>query len=457
MLHHGNVNPRNERQKVKERVKFAIEENPFGQLFPGQGTRIGQDELNDLHLLLTDRNAPQDDSALTPAGFTFFGQFIDHDITLAELEEGEDDLTELTPISKFVNLRSPDLDLDSVFGLGPESSPELYNDDWTLKTGADTGGFAFDLPRNGDQAIIGDPRNDENKIVAQIHSAFLRAYNRMLKEQGGPKEAAYPVARKRLWTTYQYIVLNDYLRRFVDPDIFRDMLKNGAKRFKAMANGKALMPMEFAVAAFRFGHSQVRGGYRLNDRPDSGARLFSDDGRDLNGGMKIDESLRFDHTRFFSDEVPLPDRVTRTRKIDAKLSLPLFSLEAPSIPAKALGSRPNPRSLGHRNLLRSRQVQLMSGFQVADELGVRKLTVEELDLSSFRELSAHPPLWYYILKEAELLGQGERLGPVGSHILCETLIGVLENTESSFFRLEGKDWTPPGGLTSMAKLLAFAE
>jgi hypothetical protein len=462
MLHHGCVNPKKNRKQVKDQAKFTIEENPFGQLFPGEGVKIGQDELNDLQLLLTDRNAPQDDSAFNPAGFTFFGQFIDHDVTLAELEEGEEDLTKFMSIKKFVNLRSPDLDLDSVFGQGPESSKDLYNADWTLKTGADTGGFAFDLPRNGDEAIIGDPRNDENKIIAQIHASFLHAYNRMLKEAGGDK-TDYTVARQRLYTTYQYILLNDYLKRFVDPKIFDEVLKDRAKRFKAMVDangGKAVMPMEFAVAAFRFGHSQVRAGYRMNDDPDSGVRIFSDDDEnDLNGGMRIDPVLRFDHTRFFSDETPLPGKVSRGRKIDSKLALPLFSLEAPSIPDNAIGSRPNPRSLGHRNLLRSRQVQLLSGFEVAKQLGVQALKDKELELFSptFSELRQHPPLWYYILKEAEVFGQGERLGPVGSYILCETFIGLLENTQSSYFRLEGRDWTPPGELTSMARLLAYAD
>jgi len=472
MLHHGTVSFSEKLERVKERARIPLDENPFGKLFTGAGAQIGQDELNDLQVLLTDRGGDDDASAETPAGFTFLGQFIDHDITLSALMSGVDDLRAITPIESFRNLRSPQLDLDSVFGLGPEErkSKVLYRPDLTLKTGADTGGGAWDLPRTEDQvAIIGDPRNDENKIVAQIHAGFIHAYNRMYAEETASSQTErYARARLRLYTTYQYILLNDYLARFVDPAIMQAMLANGARRFAAMmqANGdKIVMPMEFAVAAFRFGHSQVRPGYLMNIGPDgpNGARLFSDDGRDLNGGTQIDASLRLDDELFFSDTLPVQGPFNMARKIDAKLALPLFSLEPPSIPSTEgghphpIGTPANPRSLGHRNLLRSRQLNLLDGFQAANALGIQPLTVGQLGLDGFRQLNQSPPLWYYILKEAEVVGGGERLGPVGSHILCETFIGLMEHATNSFFRLHGRDWTPPGDLTTMAKLMAYAD
>ena len=472
MIHHGTVSLSDKLDRIKERVCIPLDESPFGKLFNETGAEIGQDELNDLQVLLTDRDRPDEASAETPAGFTFFGQFIDHDVTLMVLKSGVDDLRRVTPIEDFRNLRSPQLDLDSVFGLGPEDrrSKRLYRADLSLKTGEDTGGERFDLPRSDDQAaIIGDPRNDENKIIAQVHVGFIYAYNRMLSEETASSASErYARARLRLYTTYQYILLNDYLARFVDPEILKSTLERGAQRFAAMikANGgKIVMPMEFAVAAFRFGHSQVRPGYLMNIGPTgpSGARLFSDDGRDLNGGALIDPSFRLDDEFFFSDTVPVQGPFNMARKIDAKLALPLFSLEPPAIPSAAsgfphqVGSPANPRSLGHRNLLRSRQVSLLDGFQAAKELGVNPLTVQELDLDGFNQLSQSPPLWYYILKEAELFGNRERLGPVGSHMLCETFIGLLENSANSYFRLNGRNWTPPGDLTTMAKLMVFAD
>ncbi len=472
MLHHGTVSLSGKLERVKERARIHLDENPFGKLFTDVGAEIGRDELNDLQVLLTDRDRDDDASVETPAGFTFFGQFIDHDITLAALMCGVDDLRCFTPIEDFRNLRSPQLDLDSVFGLGPEEpkSKALFRPDLTLKTGEDTGGSAWDLPRTEDQvAIIGDPRNDENKILAQIHAGFIHAYNRMFSEEtaSSPTER-YVRARLRLYTTYQYILLNDYLARFVDPGIMKTMLDHGAQRFAAMmqANGgKIVMPMEFAVAAFRFGHSQVRSRYLMNIGPNgpSAARLFSDDGRDLNGGALIDASLRLNHELFFSDTLPVQGPFNMARKIDAKLALPLFSLEPPSIPSPegghphGIGTPANPRSLGHRNLLRSRQVHLLDGFQAASALGIQPLTVQELDLVGFRQLSQSPPLWYYILREAEIAGGRERLGPVGSHILCETFIGLMEHATNSYFRLYGRDWTPPGDLKTMAKLMEYAD
>ncbi|GBL21323.1 hypothetical protein EMGBS4_13830 [Acidimicrobiaceae bacterium] len=99
-----------------------------------------------------------------PAGYTYFGQFVDHDLTL---DDRPNDLTSATDVSSLVNLRTPQFDLDSLYGSGPVTSASyitqtrcIYSKAKLLTGSTDTG--ARDLPRDSrGQAIVGDPRNDE--------------------------------------------------------------------------------------------------------------------------------------------------------------------------------------------------------------------------------------------------------------------------------------------------------
>jgi hypothetical protein len=469
MLGHGTVVPAAIASALARHIRTDLP-MPFGRLFDEQPS-IALEDLDLLEDFLFEQQGDQLDSEHSPAGFTFFGQFIDHDITLTESATGaEDDLTAIRPASAFINLRTPDFELDSVFGFGPEHaiSRVLFKPDGTMITGSDTGHEAWDLPRQLDgTAVIADPRNDENKIVAQIHAAFIRAYNRLHAEKGN-----YPEARIELYHTYQYIVLNDYLKRFVDPALVEQVRQAGAPLYSAMANAagrRLLMPLEFSVAAFRFGHSQVRGGYLLNRGPNAGFPLFSDTAPDLNGREPIAPNARVDFTLFFDDRLPpggpagavdLPQGFNRTRKIDTKLSGPLALLRNPGI-ASSTGPNPvdtlkSPRSLAKRNLFRARQLSVVSGQRAATLLGIAPLSAQELGLANMpMSLQLKTPLWYYVLKEAELLG-GERLGPVGGRILAETFLGALLHAENSFFRLKGANWQPPADRRTMAGLMQYA-
>ena len=501
-MHHGYLGPISEKDGMIRGVP-----TPFGKLLSATGTtRPSRDSLNDLHLLMVDAGQPAFDAVAAPAGFTFFGQFIDHDITLMVAPQGEPPLTGSAKISDVMNNRSPDLELDSVFGQGKCHKPSeiLYRPDWSLKTGADTHGAPWDLPRHppadptsnpmARQAMIADGRNDENKLIAQIHLGFIYAYNRMLAEAKAENpnikdEDAYRIARMRLYHTYQYLVLNDYLPRFTKPEILAKARNDEAPLYKAMINaqnnGEAMMPLEFSVAAFRFGHSQVRAGYLLNTGGNGGRRLFSDTDEnvalsDLNGGVVIDRVLQMNMGLFFSDANPLPQPFNRARRIDASLALPLFSLEPPGIPAAAASGdmKDNPRSLGHRNLLRGRQFDLLNGLDAAKALAAAGYPITELTRTDLEnadkpvrvgedmellpkrrvptEATTNPPLWFYILKEADVQTNGVRLGDVGSAILAETFVGVLTNTNSSFLKVHGPNWTPPGDLNTMAKLMEYA-
>lgn len=457
-------------------LRMDAQENPFSRFFDEDGPQHPLDELVALQTManppgtqpMVDNANPPPDSN-TPAGFTFLGQFIDHDITLTmPRQQPAPPLEQIASRHQFFNARSATLDLDSVFGFGPEHDLDnggvLFRPDYTLKTGPDTGNAAWDLARDGQgRALIGDPRNDENVIIAGIHASFVHAYNRMHAAEPGSKTERYVAARMRLYHTYQYIVLNDYVRRFVPDDVVADVLRRGAPLYSAMMRreGRAqpLMPIEFSVAAFRFGHSQVRPGYVMNRGANAGAGTFptpgGPPGEGLNGGRPIPENLAFNHAVFFHDGQPFPQPFNRARRIDTKLSLPLFFLRSPGIPQGEVGTTPDGnQQLAKRNLLRGRQFRLVDGQTAARLAGEEALRAEQIALTS-AAMTASTPLWFYLLREAELAG-GEKLGRLGGRLLAETFVGILLHSQNSFLRLQPQGWIPPGGMTTMAKLMEFA-
>jgi hypothetical protein len=452
----------------------SLQPRDFAFFFPGvTGRKQSREDLLALNDRMRDNLATEDDSGRTPAGLTFFGQFVDHDLTLTGVKKEADgpDFEEFRkdlPISALENLRTPEFELDSVFGPGPEhkaTAKLLYRDpprDLRLRTGSQTHQASWDLPRekaDADgrrRAIIGDGRNDENKLIAQVHAVFLRAYNKFYERAQGSPTERYNEARRLLTESYHYILVHDYVRRFATRPVFDHVLATRAARYRALAAGpRAEMPAEFAFAMFRFGHSQVRDGYALNAA--NGAPTFSDTApNDLSGLQAISPDLAWDHRLFFDDAfgspgyTPLP-RFNPSRRIDTRLAPSLFRLKPPA----ANPAQMQERRLGARNLLRARAVGLATGEQVAAALGLPVLTPEQLGVADLATVKDNTPLWYYILKEAEIAG-GEQLGTIGSIILAETIIGALAVGTGSFFK--HNDWStlPRSGITTLRQLADFA-
>ncbi|GIE83140.1 myeloperoxidase [Actinoplanes philippinensis] len=366
------------------------------------------------------------DNPRIPAGFTFLGQFIDHDMTLdrTPLPDAQADPHGLT------NFDTPLFDLGSLYGRGPATDPGLYEADRTRMKIVRNANGVDDLPRRDDgSAIIGDARNDENLIVAQLHLAFAKFHNRVLAT--GLASNLAEAQRITRWH-FQWIIVHDFLEKIAGPEVVGRFLDNKGKvkreHYKPKNPHRPMMPIEYSVAAYRFGHSMVRAAYLLNQREQrpSVAAIFGQPGADLRGNRPLPARLEIDWWHFF--DVPGKPSAARNaaRRIDGKLSLPLFNLPTTVVDDGT-------PSLAERNLIRGSRLGLPAGQDVAARMGITPLTNTQLGLPEPADpgWTGKAPLWFYILKEAELTHAGERLGPVGGRIVTEVILGILDADKNS--------------------------
>jgi hypothetical protein len=434
------------------------------------------DDLSDPITLITDpaMSAANPNNPRMTAGFTFLGQFVDHDMTF----DPTSSLARRQDPEAIRNFRIPALDLDNVYGGGPVAAPYLY--DATVDGGRTTllteeipgsgavsvaNATRFDVPRNSQgTALIGDPRNDENIVVSQFHLALLRFHNQVVADVRAELDVGFTdgeifaEAQRVVRWHYQWLVIHEFLVRTVGGRLVHDVLQNGPRHFKW--RNDPYIPVEFSVGAYRFGHSQVRPSYRANfgtSATDPSRQFFAlifdpasrdpADPDDLRGGRRA--ARRFVDWQTFFD---FGDRRARpNKKIDTKLSTPLFDL---------MGQAPGQEtSLATRNLLRSLTMKVPSGQRVAKAMNESVLPAADLaDLEDFH-LEKRTPLWFYVLREAEVMANGERLGPVGGRIVAEVIIGLIRGDRQSYLRQE-PDWTPTyetGGSFSTVDLLRAAD
>jgi hypothetical protein len=243
---------------------------------------------------------------------------------------------------------------------------------------------------------------------------------------------------------YQWIVLHDYLPRLVGRDLVTELLSGGTRYF-APGTGQAFIPLEFADAAFRYGHGQIRHRYRLQSDGEQ-YPLFPD----LFGHGPIRPEHQLDWALVF--DMPGRAPAQRAKRLDGGLPGSLIAL-----PQEITGEVEvaEYRSLAVRDLTRGQATALPSGEDVARHLGVEPLTGQEVGT----EWSGGTPLWLYILKEAQHRASGDRLGPVGGRIVAEVLIGLVRADPDSYLTLE-PDWRPSlpsaGAEFGLADLLALA-
>jgi hypothetical protein len=451
------------------------------RLVPSKATLA---QLRALGAVMKDGGAQATESRI-PAAYTYFGQFLDHDITLDEgsatiQQLASDDLVPLTDLSALRNSRTAAAELDSVYFLGVPRDPgnkqklRLSNvsavSNGNKPTLRPTGkADANDLPRqarhtdkNEDRAaIIGDPRNDENTIVAQLHTAFLKAHNALVK-----RGLSFDEARKEMILRYQSVILDDFCKLVCHPSVYDDVRANGPKHWQVAGSDSLFMPAEFAFAAYRFGHSMVRTNYDFNLNfnlssepgtfPASLDLLFTFTALsgNLNPGGPTDagfETLPENWIIEWERILPLggDEPVQKAHAIDARLTSFLFQLrnkiglpageDEQGQPAKDLAS-----ILATRNLLRGFLLGLPTGQAVARKMSLPVLEGQALiDALPNQELKAaaepfkdRSPLWFYVLAEAGAAsgGQGDTLGPVGSRIVMETLHNLVLHSEVSILK-----------------------
>jgi hypothetical protein len=448
---------------------------------------------------MVDRDPPLEEESqpdLPTAGYTYLGQFIDHDLTL--------DLTPLdgaTPsVENTPNFRSAFLDLDHVYAGGPILSPFLYEkgvrgaERFLVGKTSDDPTLAEDLPRNIEGiALTGDPRQDENLILAQLHVAFLKLHNAIVADSAllsaspwyrRPGNTDFAVARRIVTWHYQWVVRHDYLKQVLDPEVFERLpeLEN-AKRNRPALDFR--IPIEFSVAAFRFGHSMVRDRYKTGvNRQHEDVSLPDLLGlTGLMGGASpaLPAEWVVSWDRFFLHRGGDTAHLNRARKIDTQIANGLHHVEELTTKPIATQRSPGflPPELPVRTLLRGARLELPSGEDIAREISrrenwIRILTEDEIVSGDHRDILTNPryglfgntPLWYYLLKEAELHknGAGEpgrSLGPLGSYLVADVILDALTADPDSY--LSVPDWSPTiptmagGQGDSMSKILAFID
>jgi hypothetical protein len=477
------------------------------------------------------KDGPDPEESGIPAAYTYLGQFIDHDLTFdpASSLQQQDDPEGL------VDFRTPQFDLDNIYGKGPDDAPYLYNSDNTFilgrpLTGAASNSHARDLPRsapndpanppgapagaenlnNARRAIIGDPRNDENVIVSQFQGVMHRFHNKLMALDTGPARDRFQRVQSEVRFHYQWMLVNDFLPTIVWRSVLEDVIPHHYAADPRNQNVRAtpprlryfdlthepVMPLEFSAAAYRFGHSMVRPGYRLSETVPP-LDLFSPDAnRSLNGFHEFPGNWAIDWGRFmdlgpldFGDENNPDDpgnsrRLQLAYKIDTSLVDPLGSLPNPPFdPPLSLGGKPL-ASLASRNLMRGWRMRLPNGQAVARAMGIEpkaqinigKFTGDPADpLTPIAEISDvfrdNCPLWTYILAETEEVvvnlatKQGQKaiktrqLGEVGGRIVAETFIGLLLADRNSYFN-QNPIWKPgranPQGRFGLRELIQTA-
>jgi len=544
----------------------------FGYLFPDSEspafTSDTPDQLRALQMEIYTHGDVDDvnNSALPPV-FTYFGQFIDHDITNQGLtSEAAKDVVDIfsrpnddfspqprnTVVDAIKNQRTGRLDLDSLYGPElPTNNPALDKLTGLLRFKGDRakmwiafpapsaegipGGLPLDgaadllrlgrlmAPKTGDvlftqadfddlpdgirtsllskdgtpnmrAAVIGDPRNDENLFVAQFHLAFLRFHNRMvdaLRDGGhaGNADEVFNDARKQVILHYQWLVMHVYLPSICDPVALQQVKQSGASLYGSFLEkcdhetGSAFpMPIEFAAGAYRFGHSMVRGNYDWNAAFGRGESalldrasfefmfLFTGGGENpLAGQDNLPQNWVADWRRVAMPNSEFADRTTR--RMDTNLALPLQKMrnEATDLdPATATPQQLDEKNLAARNLKRSARMNVPSAQACIDVLNsdhkfnLRPLTKAELTSGrTGNELinagyDAQTPLWFYVLKEAEVRQAGQRLGAVGTHIVAGTIAGLLIHDPQSVWNTPGsfeERWHPIDGVRASGQLV----
>lgn len=364
-------------------------------------------------------------------GLVFFGQFVDHDLDRIQTTSGQGpSVNPLAPL----NIRTPALDLDSVYGAGPESSPILFSDDGLhFKLGKD----GKDLLRDSSgKALIGDDRNDENGFIAAVHLSFQRYHNHLIDEMlhGGDANALTPEQKTMLFNgvknqiiaRYQGIVANQMSIAFSGRAI--------PDNLPPLTN----IPIEFAGAVYRLGHTLVPQRVRIDQ---SGTSFSPVDPKLRGDASVIDLKLLFGNNA--QPAAGFDDKIAQAMR---ELLIPL----SPTDPGQGSAVGGNSPNIGggkiidgvlhldliETNLLRGRELKLASGEECFARIH---------NLSYQPAVHGNTDLFAYVLRESNRFGH---LGEVGSNVFERTIGGILAADPYSYFN---------GGIFSESEIKQFRQ
>ena len=410
------------------------------------------------------------EGTLTPrVGYTYFAQFLGHDLTHDNTPfDGPYPEPERIP-----NYRTPYFDLDHVYGGGPEKSPYLYEGGRgteIFKIGAtNPTGYLRDLPVEHGMVLIGDQedaRNLDNLILRQLHVVFLKFHNEAIRQLSAKPPTVSGIdhvgagtiferAQRLVRWHYQWIIRHDFLPRILSTDVWNHQHRR-TRLHSESPNGFSI-PIEFSLAAFRFGHSMVRNAYGLNCRqkrvelPELMRR-----GQNLS---PIPDDFIIEWGRFF-DGLPASGPVASSSYLDTNIAASLHGLSLSTVRLSSpMEYTAEPASLPVRTLIRGARARLPSGQEVADALLEQgrikpqdRLTSAQLTEGTSNQsgnvlqevgLDRNTPLFYYLLKESEIRASGKTLGPIGSYIIANVLQGALEADRHSYMSVAGPKWKLP--------------
>ncbi len=479
LIRHGTT-----RDRVKSEPLDEAMEGRFTRLFPDlPAARFKHADLVRLAREMTappenpvpESGADPEENRTIPAAYTYLGQFADHDLTFDPTSSLRESLTR-AQLRALVDFRTPRFDLDNLYGRGPDDQPYMYEEDGIhMLPGEPMSGDPFDpgavqIPRgpNG-RALAGDPRNDENRIVAQLHAIFLRFHNKVVDQFGG-KNVSFEEVRQQVRWHYQWILVNDFLPTIMEEQTYKSVFPDPYSRIPAIPRLREgdveLMPVEFSVAAYRFGHSMIRPQYRLNaaiERP-----IFSDDPSataDLGGFRPIPPDWAIDW-QFFIDLDHGAGPAAGAPPSGPAVRLPQLSYKIDTSLVNPLGHLPariaaDPSSVALRDLERAVTFQLPSGQLVAEALGIPVIPDEELVIGKATAdspkkpiiqvapgFAGNAPLWTYILSEAQVrswqnadpgLAKDDipvKLGPLGGRLVAEVFASLLRGDPTSYLYAE---------------------
>ncbi|MCV9999760.1 hypothetical protein OE766_16085 [Pararhizobium sp. YC-54] len=468
-------------------TRSSIKKVPYERYF---GTIPKKDKpnpqvLNDFGDALRFNASYDENESTTPVAYTYFGQFVFHDLTAMVLPSNG---------GKPYSERTASLDLDSVFGPADPSRVEPATMMPVGSTAPPEQSRPCDLPRTSDGvAEVKDLRSDDNLPLAQTHLALIRFFNAIVANCPG---ISHVDARALAVRHFQSVVLHDYLVRVIDCEVYQDVMSKGRaiihtedhKQARASQPFRYMVPLEFAAACARFGHSMIRNTYPDWNTANS-ARLSSFwsnthnscippfDGHDERRTRLPDRWVSQWGKLLDGRGLPAGERPLMAAKIDTVLADPLRAIPDAALPDLTKTLKTSPKNLASISLLRGASLELSSAEAVGDAI-LRQLETrasptfpilkdelrqdEPTDVQNFLggDLLGNTPLWFYTLKEAAILGGGQHLGPLASRIVMETIHAAIEESSPSILN---DTWVPEpklrpsdAGRYTLADLIAFA-